>query len=167
MKKLLKLITIIFFFFINYSFSSEKIVYLDLDYLISNSNKGKQILLDLEKIDKENLKIIKSQEKILKGEEQSLLKKKNIISEEAYNKEIQEIKKKINLFRSEKNQLANNLKTERKKKINEFLKVVDKILSEYVENNSIDIVLNKKDILMGKNSYNITDEILKKVDEID
>ena len=108
MKKLLKLITIIFFFFINYSFSSEKIVYLDLDYLISNSNKGKQILLDLEKIDKENLKIIKSQEKILKGEEQSLLKKKNIISEEAYNKEIQEIKKKINLFRSEKNQLTNN-----------------------------------------------------------
>ncbi len=164
-KFILKLI-IIFILFTNYSFSSEKIVYLDLDYILTNSNKGKQIILNLEKINKENLNILKSQEKILKSEEQALLKQKNIISDEAYNEKVQQIKKKINLFRSEKSQLANNLKTERKKKVNEFLKIVDKILGEYVKNNSIDIVLNKKDILMGKNSYNITDEILKKVDEL-
>ena len=39
--------------------------------------------------------------------------------------------------------------------------ILDKILADYVQKNSIDIVLNKKDILMGKNNYNITDEILK------
>ena len=36
-------------------------------------------------------------------------------------------------------------------------------VADYVQKNSIDIVLNKKDILMGKNNYNITEEILKMV----
>ena len=43
---------------------------------------------------------------------------------------------------------------------------VDTILGEYVKANSIDIVLNKKNIIMGKNSFNITEEILKKVNEL-
>jgi len=165
-KNLISVFVIIFFNLTSFCFSAEKIVYLDLDYILSNSEKGKLILLNLEKINKENLKILKSQEELLIKEEKSLLKQKNIISPEAYNDKVQKVKKKINLFRSEKNQLANNFKTEREKKINEFLKLVDKILKEYVKNNSIDIVLNKKDILMGKNSYNITSDILKKVNEL-
>ena len=47
--------------------------------------------------------------------------------------------------------------------VSEFIKLIDKLLGEYVEKNSIDLVLNKKDILMGKNNYNITEEILKMV----
>ena len=35
-----------------------------------------------------------------------------------------------------------------------------------LKNNSIDLVLNKKDILIGKNNYNITDDILKIVNEL-
>ena len=47
--------------------------------------------------------------------------------------------------------------------INKFIKLVDEILGEYVQKNAIDLVLNKKDILMGKNKYNITNEILELV----
>ena len=66
--------------------AQEKIVYLDLDYILSNSNKGKNILSDLDKKNNENIKILKSKEEILKIEEENLLKQKNIISNEAYNK---------------------------------------------------------------------------------
>ena len=62
--------------------------------------------------------------------------------------------------------LAKDFTETRKTKINEFFKTIDKVLREYVENNSIDLVLNKKDILIGKNNYNITDEILKIVNEL-
>ena len=51
----------------------------------------------------------------------------------------------------------NNIK---EKKINDFIIEVDKILKEYVQKNNIDLVLNKKDILMGNNNYNITNIII-------
>ena len=157
---------LIFFNLIGNAFAIEKIVYLDLDYILSNSNKGKNILSDLDKKNNENIKILKSKEEILKTEEENLLKQKNIISNEAYNKKVKNLQNKIKIFRSEKNQLVTEFKKNRENKINDFIKIVDNILGEYVKANSIDLVLNKKDIIMGKNSFNITESILKKVNEL-
>ena len=157
---------LIFFNLIGNAFAIEKIVYLDLDYILSNSNKGKNILSDLDKKNNENIKILKSKEEILKIEEENLLKQKNIISNEAYNKKVKNLQNKIKIFRSEKNQLVTEFKKNRENKINDFIKIVDNILGEYVKANSIDLVLNKKDIIMGKNSFNITESILKKVNEL-
>ena len=157
---------LIFFYLIGNAFSIEKIVYLDLDYILSNSNKGKNILSDLDKKNNENIKILKSKEEILKTEEENLLKQKNIISNEAYNEKVKNLQNKVKIFRSEKNQLVTEFKKNRENKINDFIKIVDNILGEYVKANSIDLVLNKKDIIMGKNSFNITEEILKKVNEL-
>ena len=157
---------LIFVFLIGNAFAIEKIVYLDLDYILSNSDTGKNILSDLDKKNNENIKILKSKEEILKTEEENLLKQKNIISNEAYNEKVKNLKNKVNIFRSEKNQLVTAFKKHRENKINDFIKIVDNILGEYVKANSIDLVLNKKDIIMGKNSFNITEEILKKVNEL-
>ena len=157
---------LIFFYLIGNAFAIEKIVYLDLDYILSNSNKGKNILSDLDKKNNENIKILKSKEEILKTEEENLLKQKNIISNEAYNEKVKNLQNKVKIFRSEKNQLVTEFKKNRENKINDFIKIVDNILGEYVKANSIDLVLNKKDIIMGKNSFNITEEILKRVNEL-
>ena len=157
---------LIFFYLIGNVFAIEKIVYLDLDYILSNSNKGKNILSDLDKKNNENIKILKSKEEILKTEEENLLKQKNIISNEAYNEKVKNLQNKVKIFRSEKNQLVTEFKKNRENRINDFIKIVDNILGEYVKANSIDLVLNKKDIIMGKNSFNITEEILKKVNEL-
>ena len=150
----------------NNALAIEKIVYLDLDYILSNSNKGKEILSELDKKNIENVNILKSKEEILKNEEEDLFKQKNVISNEAYNEKIKNLQNKIKIFRSEKNQLVKEFKKNRENRINDFIKIVDNILGEYVKANSIDLVLNKKDIIMGKNSYNITEEILKKVNEL-
>ena len=157
---------LIFFYLTGNAFAIEKIVYLDLDYILSNSNKGKNILSDLDKKNNENIKILKSKEEILKTEEENLLKQKNIISNEAYNEKVKNLQNKVKIFRSEKNQLLTEFKKNRENKMNDFIKIVDNILGEYVKANSIDLVLNKKDIIMGKNSFNITEEILKKVNEL-
>ena len=156
----------LFFYFTSNALAIEKIVYLDLDYILSNSNKGKEILLALDKKNTENMNIIKSKEEILKNEEEDLIKQKNIISSEAYNEKVKNLQNKIKIFRTEKNQIVKEFKKNRESKINDFIKIVDNILGEYVKVNSIDLVLNKKDIIMGKNSYNITQEILKKVNEL-
>ncbi len=166
MKKITLFFFLFFLFVSNISLSAEKIVYLDLDYILKNSNKGKEILLNLDKKNKDNIKLLKSKEDELKKEEENLIKQKNILSIEVYNEKVKNLQNKIKTFRIEKDQLVQEFKKTRETKINDFIKIVDNILGEYVKSNSIDLVLNKKDIIMGKNSYNITDNILKKVNEL-
>ena len=156
---------VIFIFFTSLSHSSEKIVYLDFDFILANSDQGKIILSNLEKKNQENLKILQSKEKILKEEEKKIIKQKNIISENAYNDEVKKLKVKINLFKEDKDKLVKNFNQLKKKEINNFVNVVNQILGDYVEKNAIDLVLNKKDILMGKNKYNITNVILELVNK--
>ena len=161
MFKLFYISTYFFFLFTVNSYSVEKIVYLDLDFLLANSNKGKEIILNLEIINKENIKILKEKKNLLNNEEKKLLQQKNILTSEIYSEKRKSLKNQIKNFNEEKNTIALKFKKQREEKINNFLKIVDKILAEYVKKNSIDIVLNKKDILMGKNNYNITNDIMQ------
>ena len=156
---------IIFIYLTSLSHSSEKIVYLDVDFILANSEKGKLILSNLEKKNKENIKILQSKEKTLKDEETQIIKQKNIISEVSYKEKVNQLKSKIDTFKKDKDRLAKNFNQLRKQEINKFIKLVDQILGDYVEKNAIDLVLNKKDILMGKNEYNITKEILDLVNK--
>ena len=161
MFKLFYISTYFFFLITVNSYSVEKIVYLDLDFLLANSNKGKEIILNLEKINKENIKILKEKKNLLNNEEKKLLQQKNILTSQIYSEKRKSLKNQIKNFNEEKNTIALKFKKQREEKINNFLKIVDKILAEYVKKNSIDIVLNKKDILMGKNNYNITNDIMQ------
>ena len=56
----------------------------------------------------------------------------------------------------------NKLKISATKKL---IKKLNPILSDYSEKNSISIILQKRDIIIGKNSLNITDDIIKILDE--
>ena len=156
---------IIFFFYTNLSHSIEKIVYLDVDFILANSEKGKKILSNLEKKNKENVKILQLKEKTLKDEETQIIKQKNIISEVAYKEKVNNLKSKIDTFKKDKDELVKNFNQLRQQEIDKFIQLVNQILGEYVEKNTIDLVLNKKDILMGKNKYNITNEILELVNK--
>ena len=142
-----------------------------LDYLIKNTNweihglvrwrsSLENIEVHVENINKKNVQMFKEKENLLSKEEKKLIQQKNILSNEIYSEKVKDLKSKINIYRKEKNTLLTKFKKQREENINNFLKVVDKILAEYVKKNSIDLVLNKKDILMGKNNYNITNEIM-------
>ena len=144
--------------------SKEKIVYLDLDFLFANSIKGKNIQNELKNIDLENINILKEKENKLKSEENKILSQKNILSEDTYNEKVNNFKKKLDSFRSEKDRLVQNFDKTRKTKLNEFMLEINNIVEEYVDKKSIDLVFNKKHILMGKNNYNITNEIMKILD---
>ena len=141
--------------------SQQKIVYLDIDFLFSNSIKGKNIQNELKNIDLKNIKILKEKEKELKSEENRILSQKNILSDKIYNEKVNDFKKKLDNFRAEKDKLIQVFDKTRKTKLDKFILEVNDIVEEYVENKSIDLVLNKKHILMGKNNYNITNEIME------
>ncbi len=165
-KSFFSILIILFLSTINTTLANENIVFLDMDYVLTNSNKGKLILSELEILNKENIEKIKSMEELIKSEEQKIINQKNIISDEIYSQKIDNLKQKIKVFRNDKNNLVKNFQNVRETKINNFLKIINEILADYVNKNSIDLVLNKKDILIGKNDYNITDEILEIVNKL-
>jgi len=155
----------IIFFLINHTLADNKVVFLDIDYVLSNSNKGKVLLKTLEKKNNTNIEKLQSKEKILKDLEQDLEKKKNIISEQELNNQINNLKQKILIFRNEKKKLTNEFNNFKKKEISDLMKLINPIISSYVEANSINLVIDKKNILIGKKTYDITNDILELVNK--
>ena len=159
-------IIIIFFFLNSYCLSQEnKIVYIDMDLLISKSLAGKSINTQIKSQNKNNLEKFKKIESDIKKEDEDISNKKNIISEDEYKKMVSQLNKKIKNYRVMVNQNVdknNKLKISATKKL---IKKLNPILSDYSEKNSISIILQKRDIIIGKNSLNITDDIIKILDE--
>ena len=67
---------LIFFFNFSTSYSSEKIAFIDLDFVLKNSNIGKSILEDIEKLNNKNINQLKKKENELKKNEEEILPKK-------------------------------------------------------------------------------------------
>ena len=156
---------LIFFFLINTSANANtKIVFIDIDYLINNSLIGKSTLSKLDKINSKNIEILNDKEKKLRIIEEEIKTKKNVISEAEFKKEIEDFKTNVNAFNLEKKNLSEDFKKIQKNELNELLEKFNSIINEYISKNSIDIVLNKKNLYMGKLSSDITKDILKKID---
>ena len=162
-----RLILIIFisFFFISSSISKENIAIVNIDYLIQNSNIGKKLLSDINKKDKVNLDNLKKKNKILQDLETSIKKKKNIISEEAYNAEVIDFKIKFQEFSQEKNKIVKEFNDYKKKELENIFKQINPIINNYMEENSLSILFDSKNIFMGAKKLNLTDDILKKINE--
>ena len=165
MRYLNKLILIIFIFFtfINASISKENIGFVNIDYLIQNSNIGKKLLANINDKDKKNLDNLKKKNKILQDLESSIKKKKNVISDEAYNKEVIDFKKKFQEFSKEKNKIVKEFNAFKKKEIENIFKKINPIINNYMEENSVNLLFDSKNIFMGTKKLNLTEDILKKI----
>jgi len=80
------LITIFFFNINNYLQANEKIAFININYIINNSNIGKSTLKKLESINQKNIKTLQSQQKKIKDENDEIQKIKNVISKEELKK---------------------------------------------------------------------------------
>ena len=104
-------------------------------------------------------KFNKVKENLIK-KENKLISKKNIIDEIEFNNRKKILKEEIknySLERQKSNDEINKIKIENTKKILLFL---NPIVTKYVEDNSISIVLRKKNIIVGKKNLDITDKII-------
>ena len=158
------IIIIIFFFtFINASISKENIAFVNVDYLIQNSNIGKKLLANINDKDKKNLNNLKKKNKVLQDLESSIKKKKNVISDEAYNKEVIDFKKKFQEFSKEKNKIVKEFNIFKKKEIENIFKKINPIINDYMKENSVNLLFDSKNIFMGAKKLNLTEDILKKI----
>ena len=165
MKFFLKITTsVIFLIFCNIAYANEKIVFIDINKILKISKAGKNGTKQLERTHKLNNEKLKKTENELKKEEKDIISKKNILSKEEYEKKITELRKKADDYRKNRSKLMNDLTQKRALMTSSFLNQIKPIMADYSAKNSISIIIEKKNIFMGKNDLDITDEVLKIVD---
>ena len=157
-------ILIVFFGLINFSYSNEKIVYLDLDKVVNNTKAGKSIIAKLEKSKKVALSEFEKKEKELKKIEDEINKQKNILSENELKKKLVEFRKQLSSFRKNRQKVINDFNQKKKIEFDEFFKKITPIIESYVVEKNIDILLDKKNIFVANNKRNITQEIIEIID---
>jgi len=153
----------IFFFFLFFytnSFAEEKIVYLDVKFLLSESEAGIYINNELKKINDKNIEEFKDIENTIKSEEEKLIKQKNILKEEEFNNKVDKLREKYKSYQDLKNTKNNDLKKLRNNAGNQILKIINEILAEYSAKNKISLIMEKKNIVIGKTELDITKNIL-------
>ena len=149
---------------INSSKAENKISYVDIDYVLANSNVGKKLLNTLKK--EEELKIIKfkSDDEKFKNEEKKLLSKKNLISKEELNKELKLLQVEFQKYNNEKIKEVDKLKIKRNKNIVNFLNIINPIIEKYMTDNSIYMIIDKKNVFIASKEYDITDNLIEVID---
>ena len=164
-KKNLIYILIIFFSTISLSESNENIAYIDLDNIVKNTKAGKSII-DKLKVSKDSaLKKFEKKEKALQKVEEDINKQKNVLSKEELKNKISDFRKEIASFRNDREKLINDFNIKKMQEFDKFFKKITPIIGEYVEQKNIDIVLDKKNIFLANKNNDITNEIIKLIDD--
>ena len=160
-KKNFFLIIIFFIFGPSNLWSSEKIAFLDIEFIINKSEPALVIIKKIEKIRDQETKKLKEIENNLKKKNDELIKTKNLISDEELKKKILSLRDEAKSFEELRKKTITELNIKKNKELNEFLKLINPIIQEYMKEKSIDMIIDKKNIFMAKSKNDITEDILK------
>jgi len=153
----------LFLFFLIFSrpaISEQKIVFVDMDRLISVSKPGSSIFNQLKEINNKNLNFLKEEEKKFKEKERILIAQKNIISETDFKNKVDELKSEINNYNLNRKKMIEKFNKLKVENTNNLLKLINPILAKYSTEKEISIILQKKDLIIGKTELDITDKII-------
>ena len=160
LKKFLIINLFLIFFTLSYA-EEQKIVYLNVDKIMQQSIAGKSIKKQLENLYNKNLDKFKKNDEILRNKEKELIAKKNILSQKDFQKELSSLKKEIINFQKQQVKARDDINKLRIGATNKLITQLSPILQEYAKKNSVSLILQKKNIVMGKKEIEITDEILE------
>ena len=163
MKKVFFFLLIYFFFSSNVL--SNQISVVDITFLLKNSNKGKIIQKEIDNLNSKNLKLYKKKKEKLEIKEKKIASKKNILSEQDFNKEVLNFRKDVANYENERRKSAQEITNIKVTKIAKLLGEINKILVDYSTKNSISTIIDKKNVIITKQENDITKEILKILDK--
>jgi len=161
--RLIVISTVLFSFI--FTSANSDISFIDMDKVLSSTKVGSSVIKKIIEIEKANSVEFKKKEKELKDKEAKIIAQKNILDSEEFNKKVSNLRSQINDYNLNRQKI---LKSINKKKIDntkELLKLINPLLIKYSEDNSISIILQKKDIIVGKNNLDITNDVIEIIDK--
>ncbi len=153
---------IIFFLFQNYTFSNDNLnlVIIDLDYIFKNSNAAKKLskqsISEKEAIVKDKKKI----ESNLEKQKNDIMSKKNILDKKEFEEKVISHQKNVREYQVKINKDLKKINDEFIKKNIVLKKKIDQLLIEYSKENNIDLIVNKKAIVVSAINMDMTKQIL-------
>ena len=130
--------------------NAEQIVYINIEKIMKESKAGKQIIQSITKSNELNINKFKKIEEDLRAQEKDLLAKKNVISEDEFQKKFDKLKKEISEYRSKRQNIINDTTKKRIEASADFSNRIKPILGDYAAKNNIAIIVQKKKYNNGK-----------------
>ena len=165
--KLLKLtfFTLFLIFFSNKTLFSEIPHFVDFKMILNNSDAGKKAQTYLKNKLEKGIKNIQSKEKKIQEEEKKIIQQKKIISPEEYKKKVTELRSKVSTLQKERNNLLEDVAKKRAKARSKLLETINPILNDYMQKNSIRMVIDKKSLLLADEKLDITKNIMSELNK--
>ena len=160
-----KFFLLILFLIPNNLYAENKIVYLDVQYIIDNSQLGLSYKNKIKKDQNKNRIDLSIKEKIIKEKELEINNQKNILKQDELNKKVAKLNELLKDYQKLRNKLNNEVIENKKQYSIKILNILNPLLTNYVEKNNIILVVEKKNILVGIKSLDITNEILNMLNE--
>ena len=162
-----RLFTLFFFLIFTFSIYAEiqKIVYIDIEKIMQQSVAGKNFINLLDKKHKINISKFKKENEQIKEKEKKLITQKNILSPQDFQKELSKLRDEITNFQKNQVKARNEINKLKVLGTNKMINEITPILENYAKENAINLILQKKNIVMGKKEMEITDNIITLADK--
>ena len=155
-------IFLLFFFFFNSNLvhAETKVAYLDVQFIMDNSKLGLKYKEEIIKYQNQISSTIKKIEDDLKKKENEIKDQKNVLNEDQIKIKINELNELLKNYQIQRKKFNDDLSNKKSLYSNKILKVLNPILTGYVENKKISILIEKKNVLVGVKTLDITNDIL-------
>ena len=155
-----KLFIILFLIFSQTYLNADMPHYLDFKFILNESDAGKKAQNSLKSKLEKGIKSVKAKEKSIQEEEKKVIQQKKLIKPEEYKKKVDELRKRVSNLQKERNDLLENVAKQRAKARTELLKNLNPIISEYMKEKKIRMVVDKKSLLLADQNLDITKDIM-------
>lgn len=157
---IVKFIVLFYLFCLITNINANEIVFINLNKIMNESIVGKYIN---EKVTIEQNKILqefKNTEKKLKENENQILSQKNLLKTEEFNKKVTKLKNDVANYNNQRKIILSQFKEKQNNVSQKVITKINIILTEYMKDKSISLIIRKKDIIVAKKDLDITDEIV-------
>jgi len=151
--------------FCTYTYAEQNVVVLDMKYILNSSKAGKQAQDFLKSTFEKNQKEFLSREKDLKKDETQLLEKKDKVSQDEYKKLSDELRKKVIKYQADRRSSLDKIAKLRSDARKKLVEKVTPIVQNYIKENNVAVVIDKKYVVGGNKELDITKIITDKLNK--
>ena len=148
--------------FLNFGVSkAENIAFIDLNRIFDNSEAGKKIIKQVKEKQKKNASELEKMQKKFDVDKEKIIAQKNVLSEEEFKSKIIKLENDFKQYNKKIRDNNSRLTNFQLKARGEFYNYLTPILESYAKENSINLILKKENILIGKTNLDISQNILE------
>ena len=145
---------------------SVKIAVIDMQKILNESVAYQGVVEQFENIRRKHRNKMTKLEDEIRDSEHNLFKQKNIISKESYAEKVQELSKRINEIKAQKNNDVKRFEVSFEKATNKIQKALIDVLSSIASNMNLDLVMAKSQVLLVGNNIDLTDIAVKELNKV-